>query len=228
VGTAGGGAATTAAVGSGVKTAATAAVGAKALGVAGALKVVALVAVAGGTLLVGGRYLSRGAESPTARAPVETVPSIARSDAPVAPAPSLEPVPSVAPAAPAPELPVEAEPADPPAEPAVPASPQPPAPARRPRPVDETDALTRELETLDLARQKLQSGDAAGALAALKTYERSFPRGALANEATLVRLEALLKAGRSAEAEALGRRFLQGSAPDLAKQRARRVLDAAR
>ena len=73
------------------------------------------------------------------------------------------------------------------------------------------DALIgRQVASLDRAREALGAGDTARALALLDEHDARFPGGALAEEAAVVRVKALLAAGRSAEAGALGRRFVEG------------------
>ena len=114
-------------------------------------------------------------------------------------------------------------PAAAPAEPTKPASPaaviateetaapvvQPPvvnnAPVSAPR---TSDALSAELARLDGARKKLAAGQATAALDTLDAYGREFPRGSLRLEASVLRIEALAKAGRTSEARDRAKRFL--------------------
>jgi Outer membrane lipoprotein len=70
-------------------------------------------------------------------------------------------------------------------------------------------ALSSEVALLDLARTALAGHDPKSALAALGNYDRAFPRGALAQEATLMRIDALLQAGDRAGAVALADAFLR-------------------
>jgi hypothetical protein len=71
------------------------------------------------------------------------------------------------------------------------------------------DALVREqLAMIDGARGALKRGDAGSALRTLDAYDRRFPDGALAQEATVVRVQALLAAKDRAGAEAVERRLL--------------------
>jgi hypothetical protein len=60
--------------------------------------------------------------------------------------------------------------------------------------------LSLEIAALDRAKAVLARGDVAEALRQLDTYRASFPRGALAEEATALRIEALARAGRRDEA----------------------------
>ena len=55
--------------------------------------------------------------------------------------------------------------------------------------------LRREVDRLDRARAALAEGRPASALAELKAYDRAFPKGALSDEAELVRIEALAQIG---------------------------------
>jgi hypothetical protein len=71
-----------------------------------------------------------------------------------------------------------------------------------------TDALSVELARLDGARKKLAAGQATAALEALDAYGREFPRGSLRLEASVLRIEALAKAGRTSEARDRAKRFL--------------------
>lgn len=106
--------------------------------------------------------------------------------------------------------------ARPPLEVAV--SPAPPlpstgdAPPKKPtagvKPVS-PDPLHDEVVRLDEARAKLARGDAAGALVSLDQHDREFPRGLLGAEADVLRVEALVKAGRRDEAHARGERLLE-------------------
>ena len=51
-------------------------------------------------------------------------------------------------------------------------------------------------------------GDAAGCLAALDAHDSKFPRSAMGEEATVLRIEALIRLGDRARAAELGQRFL--------------------
>jgi outer membrane protein assembly factor BamD (BamD/ComL family) len=69
-------------------------------------------------------------------------------------------------------------------------------------------ALGDQVAAMDSARSALASGDAAEARRQLDDYEARFPNGVLAQEATVLRIEALLKQGQGGAARALGERFL--------------------
>jgi len=82
-----------------------------------------------------------------------------------------------------------------------------PAPETRPD-APTANLLAEEVAALDRARRALRAGDTTGAQNALADYERRFPAGVLAPEATLLRVEALLAAGDEAAARRIGEDFL--------------------
>lgn len=86
--------------------------------------------------------------------------------------------------------------------------------------------LAEEVASLDAARKLLSAGDPSGALAALDRHRRDFPGGALGPEAMLVRLEALMAAGRQEEARALGQRFLDAHPDSPLQGRVRTLIGA--
>ncbi|WP_437602503.1 hypothetical protein WMF28_12890 [Sorangium sp. So ce590] len=69
--------------------------------------------------------------------------------------------------------------------------------------------LASELALLDKARRALRSGDTAAALALLARHAREFADPQLADEAAVIRVEALASKGDRAGANAAARRFLQ-------------------
>jgi TolA-binding protein len=69
-------------------------------------------------------------------------------------------------------------------------------------------ALGEQVSALDRARRALSDGDPAAALRELDEDEARFPRGALAEEAEVLRVESLLAAGDRATASRAGARFL--------------------
>jgi outer membrane protein assembly factor BamD (BamD/ComL family) len=70
------------------------------------------------------------------------------------------------------------------------------------------DPLVVEVKMLAVARAALAARSPMEALAALDHYAASYPTGQLRLEATVLRIEALHRAGRIAEASALADRFL--------------------
>ncbi|MDP1920618.1 MAG: hypothetical protein Q8L14_30525 [Myxococcales bacterium] len=97
--------------------------------------------------------------------------------------------------------------------------------AKRPV-VEESDDLMAELALLDAARTTLAENDPTKALATLSKYDATFPRGTMRTDAQLLRLETLLKAGRRAEAETLGKKLSSATDSELVRERVRRLLDA--
>jgi hypothetical protein len=73
--------------------------------------------------------------------------------------------------------------------------------------------LSPELLPLDLARRAIADREPARALDILDDHDRRFPGGALRSEATMLRIEALIAAGRRPDATRLGAAVL-ASAPD--------------
>lgn len=86
------------------------------------------------------------------------------------------------------------------------------------------DALEREIELLDQARGALRTNAPADALAKLDRFAREFPRGRLASEAFVVRLEALMRARRVAEARALAGEHLARNPSSPHAPRIRRIV----
>jgi hypothetical protein len=136
---------------------------------------------------------------------------------PKAPEPSVAPSVQVAISNPAPAPVAPAPEPEKPASPAVVANEvtpepteQPPVVTNAPAPVQprSSDALSAELARLDGARKKLSAGQATAALDTLDAYGREFPRGSLRLEASVLRIEALAKAGRTTEARDRAKRFL--------------------
>ncbi|MEZ4219339.1 MAG: hypothetical protein R3B13_00330 [Polyangiaceae bacterium] len=65
--------------------------------------------------------------------------------------------------------------------------------------------LAEETRLIGDATRLERAGDALGALQALDSYARRFPQGTLGPEAAVVRVRALVRAGRKAEAQAIAR-----------------------
>jgi TolA-binding protein len=111
---------------------------------------------------------------------------------------------------PEPEAPKALAPAPETAPPAAPLT-SPSASARRPIP---THALTappvhEELVVLGRASAVLNSGDAAKALSILDTYDARFPHAAMAQEATVLRIESLARMGNAEAARCAGDAFIK-------------------
>jgi hypothetical protein len=69
-------------------------------------------------------------------------------------------------------------------------------------------SLREETMQLDRARALISAGDPGAGLLALDRYATAFPRGALAPEAMLLRIKALVMRGDRAQARALARSFM--------------------
>jgi hypothetical protein len=96
------------------------------------------------------------------------------------------------------------------------------APAARPS--ASSEKLHSELLQLDAARARLSGGQPDQALALLDAYERSTPRGALRLEAEVVRIDALSRSGRLAQAEVRARAFLKRYPESVLAARVRRIV----
>ena len=92
-----------------------------------------------------------------------------------------------------------------------------------PRVEEEADTLAAELALLDEARAQLPASPSA-ALAVLDRHRARFPNGALTLEADLVRVEALVTAGRTAEARKLAARLTRQHPGGLVDERVRKWL----
>jgi hypothetical protein len=81
--------------------------------------------------------------------------------------------------------------------------------AARPARPPARGTLTHELAALDAARATLADGDAKSALALLDIYGESFPRGRLALEAEVLRIDALARSGQREAARQRANAFLR-------------------
>jgi outer membrane protein assembly factor BamD (BamD/ComL family) len=86
-------------------------------------------------------------------------------------------------------------------------------------------ALAAELGALDAARSRLDAGDASGALSRLDDYTRSYPRGRLALEAEVLRIDALSRSGQRAVAEKRAATFLRRHPNSVLASRVRAYLN---
>jgi RNA polymerase sigma-70 factor (ECF subfamily) len=111
--------------------------------------------------------------------------------------------------------------------PGVPATVTPPlvASAARPtpKPTSSAEALQLELQRLDATRRRLAAGQADQALALLDAYERATPRGVLKLEAEVLRIDALARSGRLAQAQARAASFLARHPNSVLAARVRRI-----
>lgn len=86
------------------------------------------------------------------------------------------------------------------------------------------DTLRDEIALLDQARRALRGGNAQAALAVLDRYRSAASKHALGTEALLLRVQALVQAGRASEASALGRGYIARHPHDGYAQRLRHLL----
>jgi TolA-binding protein len=73
------------------------------------------------------------------------------------------------------------------------------------------DTLSRELRLIESARSALAGKDATEALHRLDAYKRQFPKGSLATEALMLRIESLVVRGDHSAAGRLGDALLERS-----------------
>jgi hypothetical protein len=151
------------------------------LATAGAVRLAAGVTAGALAIYGGAQVLAPEPPAPSVKAPV----TVSRP----APAPERKEI-----VAPAPEAPAPADAA----EPAV----------RRPAQSNPPDTLSEELAVLDQARRALAKHDHNTALSRLDEYTVRFPKRRLSSEATVLRIETLVKSGDTAQAARLGRDFL--------------------
>jgi hypothetical protein len=85
--------------------------------------------------------------------------------------------------------------------------------------------LRAEIDLIDGARAALRAGDTAEAMDRLGQHAMHFPHGALAPEETALRVEALMRMGRTAEAKAYARRFVAANPASPLAERVRRLVN---
>lgn len=84
--------------------------------------------------------------------------------------------------------------------------------------------LALELALVDEARQALARRDWRATIGALDRHDGEFPRGALATESTVLRIEALVQGGHRAAARSLAEPFLASNANSPVARRVKRAL----
>ncbi len=72
-----------------------------------------------------------------------------------------------------------------------------------------TDPLVAEIALIDGARRALLRNDSGEALGLLNRHQREYPAGRLRPEAFVLRLEAMVRAGRADAARDLARKYLE-------------------
>jgi hypothetical protein len=99
--------------------------------------------------------------------------------------------------------------------------------ARTKAPLDDAQSsLMREIRAVEAARASLSAGNAGRSLSILDEYNRKFPNGAFSVEVSVLRVEALARAGRTSEAKALGKRFLDSHREGAFARRVASTLDS--
>ena len=88
--------------------------------------------------------------------------------------------------------------------------------------------LRAEIDLIDAARAALRAGDTSQALDLLGRHAVHFPHGALAPEETALRVEALMRLGRTSEARAYARRFVAANPASPLAERMRRLVNDAK
>jgi hypothetical protein len=103
-----------------------------------------------------------------------------------------------------------------------PGAPVPRSKASPAAPFDHKSTLDDEVTLIDQARRALASKDASSALQLVSSYDVKYPAGSLSQEATAIRIEALVLLGNRAAAERLATRFIAShpSSPYVHKIRA--------
>ncbi len=91
----------------------------------------------------------------------------------------------------------------------------------------EASTLAQEIALLDRARSALAAGNAARALELVNDYEARFPEGSFVEEAEVLRVEAMLRAGDNAGATRVGTRFLSAHPASAHAARVRTLLGSA-
>jgi hypothetical protein len=88
-----------------------------------------------------------------------------------------------------------------------------------------TNGLAEQVALVDAARAALASGRAEHALGIVHEYQATYPRGAFRPEVAAIKIEALLKLGRKAEARASAERFAAAYGPGPLAERVTRLAD---
>jgi hypothetical protein len=83
--------------------------------------------------------------------------------------------------------------------------------------------MAAEIALIDRARRALARGAPDDALGLLDQYQRDFGNGTLANEARVLRIEALAKRGDRARAKQLASEFMQSNPDDVHRERVEKL-----
>jgi len=91
---------------------------------------------------------------------------------------------------------------------------------------DEDASFAEQMKLIDAARTRLRRDDPRGALAVLDDYERRFRQPAFKEEATVLRVSSLAKAGDRAQARRVGDAFLSAHPSEIYRRRVEAVVRA--
>jgi hypothetical protein len=83
--------------------------------------------------------------------------------------------------------------------------------------------LAAQIALVDSARAALAAGHAERALSIVRDYQLDYPAGTFRPEVSAIKIEALVKLGRKAEARALAERFVKGYGPGPLAERVARL-----
>jgi outer membrane protein assembly factor BamD (BamD/ComL family) len=86
-----------------------------------------------------------------------------------------------------------------------------------------SEDVTEQIALIDAARDALAHGRAERALTTVRQYHARFPKGAFRPEAAAIKIEALMKLGRTTEARSLAERFLVAHGPGPLAERVARL-----
>ena len=101
-------------------------------------------------------------------------------------------------------------------------------PAGAPGGLDRSRQLAADVAVIDRAKRSLGRGDAAGTLRELDAYAKSANTGVLDREALVLKVEALVLAGKQSEAREVARSYLERFNEDAYTRRLRQLVDSER
>lgn len=152
----------------------------------------------------------------TGRPPPIEAPASAEPQAPVVSVEALPPAPTIAPRITTPIVASSASSTE--------VSPEPALFAGQSSAAEPT--VAEEIADLDRARKELAAGQPAKAVAILERHRARFPNGVMDEEASVLLIEALARAGEAERARSLGKAFLAARPASPLAARVRRIVDA--
>jgi hypothetical protein len=114
-------------------------------------------------------------------------------------------------------------PDDPAGEPEAAVPVQAPVPPRARVQGGQVGELAAQIAVVDSARGALRRGEAERALSVVRNYQVDYPTGTFRPEVSAIKIEALAKLGRKAEARALAERFVKTYGPGPLAERVSRL-----